>query len=135
MLGSVASSRVMKALSLLMAPVKDDGKVNVLSKHIQSGHPGIAFQFDAWMEATEFGEDGGQQPWRFAGHAHFQRTPQFALYRTKLFLRGEQSVEQGLGAFVEQPTGFRHTQMAGASFQQARAEFTFQVGNVAADVG
>ncbi|EJO32365.1 hypothetical protein QWC_05719 [Achromobacter marplatensis] len=87
------------------------------------------------MEATEFGEDGRQQPWRFAGHAHFQRTTQVALYRTKLFLCGEQGVKQGLGAFIEQSTGFRHTQMAGASFQQACAELTFQCGNVAADVG
>ncbi|EHP44220.1 hypothetical protein OR16_04562 [Cupriavidus basilensis OR16] len=87
------------------------------------------------MEATEFGEDGSQQPWRFAGHAHFQRTTQFALYRTKLFLRREQSIEQGLGAFVEQSTGFRHTQVAGASLQQAHAESALQRSDMAADVG
>ena len=46
---------------LLMAPVEDDGKVDVLSKYLQPGHPGIAFELDAWMEATEFGEDGSQQ--------------------------------------------------------------------------
>jgi len=118
-----------------MAPVEDNGKVDVLSQYLQPGHPGIAFELDAWMEATELGEDRRQQPWCLPRHAHLQRTTQFALYRTKLFLRGEQGVEQGFCSFVEQSSGFRHTQVTGASLQQACAESALQCGNVAADVG
>ncbi|KGG87462.1 hypothetical protein P609_07875 [Comamonas thiooxydans] len=111
---------------LLMAPVKNDGKVHVFSKYFQSGHPGIAFELDPRMEATEFGEDGGQQFWCFARHADLQRSTQFALHRAKLFLRREQGVEQGLGTFVEQSTGFRHAQVAGASLQQPCTESALQ---------
>lgn len=97
---------------LLVTSVEDDRKVEVFSKHFQSGHSGIAFELDPRMEATEFGEDGSKQPRRLARHAHPQRTTQFALYRTKFILRGEQSVEKGHGALVEQPAGFRHAQMS-----------------------
>lgn len=97
---------------LLVTSVEDDRKVEVFSKHFQSGHSGIAFELDPRMEATEFGDDGSKQPRRLARHAHPQRTTQFALYRTKFILRGEQSVEKGHGALVEQSAGFRHAQMS-----------------------
>ncbi|OLE06962.1 MAG: hypothetical protein AUI84_10440 [Delftia sp. 13_1_40CM_3_66_6] len=87
------------------------------------------------MKATELSEDGGHQPGCLAMHADLQRTAQFALHCAKLLLCGEQGVKQGLGAFIEQTAGFRHTQVTGASLQQACTESALQCCNVAADVG